>query len=577
MGIDRRTFIIGSLSTASLATFALSKKPSVEDLMTTKAVGNVTLVFTTDIHARTRPVYFAEPPNLLAPKSLEGTPGFIAGKDWLRYFHVKRGTPLAYVGSSTDFIENAKRYGKTGGLDRVAWIIKRIVEERGRDRVIILDGGDTWVTSTIALLTEGKAIVDWLNYVGYDYIVAHWDVTIGKEKFLQRVKEFKGKFISQNITDEDFGDLIFPPYDVREVGGVKVGIIGQSFPFTPIANPRQFVQGWSFGVKEDTLQKYVDELREKHKVNAVILLSHDGLALDVALAKKVKGIDVILSGHTHDVVPSVIKVDKTLIVIAGSHAKVVGRLDLKIDKDGIKDFSYKLIPVLSDVIPSDKGAKEIIDKYYQPYRDKLSEVIATTDTMLYKRDTLFSTIDVLINMAIVDHYGVDIAQSPGYRWGTTILPGEKITVEDLMDYMAITYPNVWIIRRTGEQIKAAWEDVADNVFNPNPFYQQGGDMSRIYGAEYELMVNAPMGQRIRNIKVKGKDLDPKKTYLVAVWGGPPPPAEILDPNFKPRPVYDVVLEYVRKIKHISIDPRPNVKVLDTKYRLPEEEFGKIRI
>ncbi len=578
MQLTRRDFLELAIVTGaylSVDPVSALARMSAQDLMSFKSLGNVTLVFTTDLHAHLRPLYFSEPVNLVPPKGLEGLPGYVAGKDFLRMYKIKPNTLEAYFASCVNFPELAKKFGKMGGGEHITWIIKSIISERGRDKVLVLDGGDTWVTTAIGLFTDGKALVDWMNHTGYDLMVAHWDFTLGKEKFLQRLKELKAEFISQNVVDADFGDLIFKPYSIREVGGVKLGIIGNSFPFTPIANPREFVEGWSFGIRDEQMQKFVDELRNKHKVDAVILLSHDGLPLDIALAKKVKGIDVIISGHTHDVTPKPYFVGNTMIVIAGSHGKYVGRLDLDIKNGKIRDYRFKLIPVASNLIPADRETKELIDKWYKPYEGRLSEEIGVAEVLIYKRDTFFSTFDRLAGMAIADYYhGVDVVTSPGYRWGTTILPGQKITVDHIYDFTAITYPNVYVMKRTGEQLKAVWEDVADNVFNPDPFYQQGGDMSRLYGVEYEIEIGAKQGQRIKRAWIKGKELDPKKEYLVAVYGGPTPPPETLLPDVKPVPVYDIIIDYVRKKRNIYVDPKPNVKVLDAKYTSPIEGFGK---
>ncbi len=578
MHLTRRDFLELAIATGAFAALdpvsALAKLRA-QDLLSFKSVGNVTLVFTTDLHAHLRPLYFAEPVNLVPPEGLKGIPGYITGEDFLKMYRIAPNTLEAYFSSSVSFPELARKFGKMGGGEHITWIIKQIVDERGKDKVLVLDGGDTWVTTAIGLFTDGKAVVDWMNHTGYDLMVAHWDFTLGKEKFLERLKELKAEFISQNVVDADFGDLIFKPYSIREVGGVKLGIIGNSFPYTPIANPREFVEGWSFGVREDQMQKFVDELRNKHKVDAVILLSHDGLPLDVALAKKVKGIDIIISGHTHDITPKPYLVGNTMIVIAGSHGKYVGRLDLDIRNGKIVNYNFKLIPVASNLIPSDKGAQELIDRWYKPYEKKLSEEIGIAEVMLYKRDTFFSTFDRLVGMALSDYYhGVDVVTSPGYRWGTTVLPGQKITVEHVYDFTAITYPNVYLMKRTGEQLKAVWEDVADNVFNPDPFYQQGGDMSRLYGVEYEIEINAKQGHRIKKAWIKGRELDPKKEYLVAVYGGPTPPPETLLPDVKPIPVYDILIEYIRKKKHIYVDPTPNVKVLDAKYIPPLVGYTK---
>ncbi len=589
MNLTRRDFLELALVTgAFLASNPVSAlaKMTLDDILEFRPVGNVTLLFTTDLHAHLRPHYFSEPINLVAPKELKGLPGTITGREFLKLYKISPGTLEAYFMSCVDFPVLAEKFGKMGGAAHITWLVKKIISERGRDKVLLLDGGDTWITTAVGTFTDGKAVVDWMKLTGYDLMVGHWEFTFGKDIVLQRIKELQEagcEFISQNIREVDEfgfeGDTVFKPYAIREVGGAKLGIIGNSFPYTPIANPRQFVEGWSFGVREDTLQEYVDELREKHKVDAVILLSHDGLLLDIALAKKVKGIDVIISGHTHDVVPQAYRVPgtSTIVVIAGSHGKFLGRLDLDVRNGKIRDFSYKLYPIASNLIPADPEAQKLVDRYYAEIDKKygLSEVIGTAEVMLYKRDTFFSTWDWLVGEAINDYYGgeLDVVTSPGYRWGTVVLPGQKITVDHVYAYTAITYPNVYVLKRTGEQLKMVWEDVADNVFNPNPFYQQGGDMSRIWNVEYEIEINGPQYNRIRNIKIGGKELKPKKEYLVAVYGGPPPPPEAVEPGYKPVPVYEILINYIRKKKNIKVRTQPNVKVLDADYKPYDACYG----
>ncbi len=583
MHLTRRDFlelaiVTGAYLTANPVT-ALAKM-DYEDIMRFKPLGNVTLIFTTDIHAHLEPLYFAEPINLVAPKKLKGKPGYITGKDFLRYYRIKPGSLEAYFTSCVDFPKLALKFGKMGGAEYITTIVKTVIEERGRDKVLVMDGGDTWTTTAIGTFTEGKSVVDWMVYTGYDLFVAHWDYTFGKEIFLQRIKELeKGgcEFITHNVVDELWGDLVFKPYTIKEVGGAKLGIIGSSFPFTPLANPRQFVEGWSFGIREDQLQEFVNELREKHKVDAVVFLTHNGLPLDLKIAEVVKGIDVIISGHTHDVTPRAVKVGKTLVLIAGSHGKFVGRIDLHVDKGGIKDYRFKLYPVASNLIPPDKGARKIVERYRREVAKKyrLDDELATAEVMLYKRDTFFSTWDWLVGEAINDYYGgdLDVVTSPGYRWGTTVLPGQKITRNHVYDYTAITYPEVYVLKRKGKDLLTVWEDVADNVFNPDPFYQQGGDMSRLWNVEYEIEINGPQYNRIRKVLIGGKPLQENKEYLIAVYGGPPPPEEAILPDYKPVPVYDILIEYLKKRKSVRVRTKPNVKVLDATYKTYEECYG----
>ena len=572
MHLTRRDFlelaVITGAYLASDPVKALAKMTE-KDILSFKSVGNVTLLFTTDLHAHLKPLYFMEPMNLIAPRKLKGLPGYLTGTEFLKFYKINPGSLESYFGSCVNFPELAEKFGKMGGGAYIASVIKSVIEERGREKVLILDGGDTWVTTAIGLFTEGKAIVDWMNLIGYDIMVAHWEFTLGKETFLKRIEELKAEFISQNIVEQDFGDLVFKPYTIKEVGGAKLGIIGNSFPYTPIANPRQFTEGWSFGVREEEMQEFVDEMRNRHKVDVVILLSHDGLPLDMALAKKVKGIDIIISGHTHDVTPRPLRVGNTLIVIAGSHGKYVGRLDLDIKKGKIVNYKFKLIPVASNLIKPDKEVQKFIEKVYKPFDKKLSEKIGVAETLIYKRDTFYSTFDRLAGEAIMDYYhGIDIVFSPGYRWGTTILPGQDITVDHVYDFTAITYPNVYVFKMKGKHLKLILEDIADNVFNPNPFYQQGGDMSRVIGMEYEIEINGPQYNRIRNIMVKGKPFNPEKEYVIAAYGGNlhrSEFAEIIE-DAKPKPVYEILINYIKRKKNIKVDTKPNVRVLDEDYR-----------
>ncbi len=576
MHLTRRDFLeLAIVTGAYLSANPVSAlaKMKYEDIMRFKPVGNVTLIFTTDLHAHLDPLYFAEPMNLLAPKALQGKPGYITGMEFLKRYRIAPGTLEAYFTSCVDFPKLAHKFGKMGGAEYIASVIKHIVEERGRGRCLIMDGGDAWTTTAIGTFTEGKAVVDWMNYVGYDLFVAHWDFTFGKDIFLKRIDDLKKggcEFISYNVVDELWGELVFKPYVIREVGGAKLGIIGSSFPYTPIANPKQFVEGWSFGIRQDQLQQFVNELREKHKVDAVIFLTHNGLPLDLKLAEVVKGIDVIISGHTHDITPQAVRVGKTLVVIAGSHGKFVGRLDLDVRNGRIRDFNFKLYPVASNLIPPDRGARKIVQKWRKEIaeRYKLDEEIGVAEVMLYKRDTFFSTWDWLVGEAINDYYGgdLDVVTSPGYRWGTTVLPGQKITRNHVYDYTAITYPNVYVLKRTGKELLTVWEDVADNVFNPDPFYQQGGDMSRLWNVEYEIEINGPQYNRIRRVWIGGKPLKEDKEYLMAVYGGPPPPPDAIHPDYKPVPVYDILIDYIKKKGSIKVRTEPNVKVLDAPYK-----------
>jgi len=551
------------------------KKLSFSDIVDFKAKGKATILHICDLHAHLKPLYWREPSTLISAKNLVGTPGFICGESFQKYYGIQPGSLDAYFDTHNDFTELAKKFGKMGGIAHMKPIIDHVKKERGAENVILVDSGDTWQGTAVALKTDGEAIVDAQNYLGVDVMVGHWEFTYGKERVQELIGMLKGDFISQNVIDNDpfsdeFEELIFPPYSIQEIGGAKIGIIGQSFPFTSTANPKKFTEGWSFALRHETLQEYVNELRDEKKVDAVVVLSHDGFSVDQELAKKVKGVDFILSGHTHDPSPEPIIVNDTVIIISGSHGKYISRLDLDIKDKKVVDYSYKLIPVASSLIPADKAGEELIEKWYKPYDKELNEVLGTTKGLLYKRDTFYSTFDSLIGMAIQDEMKCDINFNPGYRWGTTVLPGDEILKDHVYEMTAITYPEVYTFDLKGKVIAKLMEDIADNVFNANPLLQQGGDMSRLTGASYSITISAPSGKRISDFMIGGKPIDMEKTYRVSSWGGNlQNVGENLDKKAI-RPVYEVVSDYIRRQKVIDIPMESNVKILDMDCGCPVE-------
>ncbi len=543
------------------------KKLSFSDIVDFEPKGKATILHICDLHAHLKPLYWREPSTLISAKNLVGTPGFICGDSFESYYGVESGSLDQYFDTYNNFEALAKKFGMMGGIAHMKPIIDQVKKERGKENVLLLDSGDTWQGTAVALKTEGEAIVDAQNYLGVDVMVGHWEFTYGKERVMELIDKLKGEFISQNVIDndpfsDDFEELIFPPYTIKEVGGAKIGIIGQSFPFTSTANPKRFTEGWSFALRHESLQEFIDELRNEKKVDCVVVLSHDGFSVDQELAKKIKGVDFILSGHTHDPSPKPIIVNDTVILIAGSHGKYVGRLDIDIKDKKVAGYNFKLMPVASNLIPADKAGEDLIAKAYKPFDKELNEVLGTTKGLLYKRDTFYSTFDALIGEAIQAEMGSDIVFTPGYRWGTTLIPGDDILKDNVYEMTAITYPEVYTFDLKGSVIANLMEDIADNVFNENPLLQQGGDMSRLTGASYSIKVAAPSGKRISEFMIGGKPIDLKKTYKVSSWGGNLQNAgENLDEK-KIRPVYEVVSDYIRKKKVVDISMESNVKVLD---------------
>jgi sulfur-oxidizing protein SoxB len=549
--VNRRDFL-NVLAAAAAAGLALDRREALagqaDALYDVPAFGNVSLLHFTDCHAQLNPVYFREPSVNLGIGPAVGKPPHLVGEALLRHFGVSPGSARAHAFTYLDFTQAAKTYGKVGGFAHLAALVKRMRAER--PGALLLDGGDTWQGSATALWTKGQDMVDACLALGVNVMTGHWEFTYGHERVQQLVEnDLKGRidFIAQNVKTTDFGDPVFPPYVLREVNGVPVAIIGQAFPYTPIANPRYFVPEWTFGIQEENLQPLVDAVRAKG-AQVVVLLSHNGMDVDLKLAGRVSGIDAILGGHTHDGMPAPTLVanakGKTLVTNAGSNAKFLGVLDLEVKGGKVAEYRYRLLPVFSNLLPADREMQALIDKIRAPHAAKLSEPLAVTEALLYRRGNFNGSFDQVILDALMTVKGAQIAFSPGFRWGPSLLPGQTITREDVMDQTAITYPYVTLNDMTGATIKAILEDVADNLFNPDPYYQQGGDMVRVGGLTYTCEPKAKMGARIHDMRLNGTLIEATKTYKVAGWA---PVAE----GAKGEPIWEVVETYLRAQKTIA--------------------------
>jgi S-sulfosulfanyl-L-cysteine sulfohydrolase len=483
--------------------------------------GNVSLLHMTDCHAQLQPIYFREPSVNLGVAGMSGKLPHLVGEHLLKAGGIAPGSGDAYALTCLDFEQAARRYGKVGGFAHLATLVRRL--KASRPGALLLDGGDTWQGSATALWTKGQDMVDAAKLLGVDVMTGHWEFTLGMDRVKEIVeKDFAGKidFLAQNVKTTDFGDPVFKPYVIRELNGVPCAIIGQAFPYTPIANPRYLVADWSFGIQEENLQKTVDEARAKG-AQVVVLLSHNGMDVDLKLAGRVTGIDAILGGHTHDGMPvaSVVtnKSGKTIVTNAGSNGKFLGVIDLDVKDGKLRDFRYRLLPVFANMLPADKDMDALIKRVRGPYESKLAEKLAVTEGTLYRRGNFNGSGDQLLLDALMDVQGAEIAFSPGFRWGTSLLAGQAITREWLMDMTATTYSYATVTPMTGETIKTVLEDVCDNLFNPDPYYQQGGDMVRVGGLEYSCNPLAPMGKRIDNMRLNGKPLEASRQYKVAGW------------------------------------------------------------
>ncbi len=515
--------------------------------------GNLRLLHFTDCHAQLLPSYFREPSVNLGVSAGLNRPPNLVGEHLLREFGIRPGTREAHAFTHLNFTQAARRYGKIGGFAHLATLVKKLRAEGPPS--MLLDGGDSWQGSATSLWTQGRDMIEASKQLGVDAMTAHWEFTYGQERVKQAVDhELAGKieFLAQNVKTTDFNDPVFKPYVIRELGGIPVAIIGQAFPYTPIANPRHLIPDWSFGIDEDRLQQWVDEVRAdrggKAGAQVVVLLSHNGIGVDLKLASRVTGIDAILGGHTHDGLPAPTLVSnargRTLVTNAGSNGKFLASLDLEVKGGRVSDFRYRLLPVFSNLLPADGDMAALIENVRAPYKAKLAEKLAMTEGLLYRRGNFNGSIDQVILDAMMVQKNAEIAFSPGFRWGTTLLPGDAITFEHLMDQTAITYPSTTLSNMSGDAIKTILEDVCDNFANPDPYYRQGGDMVRVGGMTYRCDPMAKMGARILDMRLGGKPIESARNYKVAGWA---PVAE----GVTGEPIWDLVGRHLRGLKVIK--------------------------
>ena len=555
MSFSRREFLqalavasAGGMSLQSNFSHAQSAAQKFYDL---PKFGNVHFLHFTDCHAQLLPIYFREPNVNLGIGAQDGKPPHLVGEHLLKFYGVKPGTRDAHAFTYLDFTSAAKTYGKVGGFAHLATLIKQI--KASRPGALLLDGGDTWQGSGTALWTNGQDMVDACLAMGVDVMTPHWEMTLGEKRVMEIVeKDFRGKvsFVAQNIKTTDFGDAVFAPYAMKTMNGVQVAVVGQAFPYTPIANPRYFTPNWTFGIQEENMQKVVDEARAKG-AKVVVVLSHNGMDVDLKMASRVRGIDAIMGGHTHDGVPAPVKVKNpggvTLVTNAGSNGKFLGVLDFDVKGGKVTDFRYKLLPVFSNLLPADAGMSALIKKIRAPYESRLAEKLAVTDGLLYRRGNFNGSFDQVILDGLLKQKNAEISFSPGFRWGTSLLPGESITMEHLLDQTAITYPFTTVTNMSGEMIKTVLEDVADNLFNPDPYYQQGGDMVRVGGLQYTIDPAGGAGKRISEMRLNGNLIEAGKTYKVAGWA----PVSEEAKNAGGEAIWDLMARHLREVKTIK--------------------------
>ncbi|ANT59230.1 thiosulfohydrolase SoxB [Salipiger sp. CCB-MM3] len=562
--ISRRDFLQVSMAAAAAyggsgfgnwARLAAQQQLTQDDLLAMPAFGNVSLIHITDIHAQLKPIYFREPSVNIGVGPNRGEVPHLTGADFRKMYGIADGSPSHYALSSGDFSALAKAYGRVGGMDRVATVVKQIRSER--PDALLLDGGDTWHGSYTCYQTAGQDCVNVMNLLKPDAMTFHWEFTLGSERVREIVEGLPFAALGQNIFDAEWDEPaeLFQPYKFFERGGVKIAVIGQAFPYMPIANPSWMFPEYSFGIRDERMQEMVDEVRADG-AELVVVLSHNGFDVDKKMAEKVTGIDVLLSGHTHDALPEPVLVGETIIIASGSNGKFVSRVDLDVRDGRMMGFRHKLIPIFSDVIAPDPEMTALIDAQRAPYADKLSEVIGHTDTTLYRRGNFNGTWDDLICDALLAQRDAQIAMSPGVRWGPSLVAGDPITREDIWNVTSMTYPEAYRSEMTGEFLKVILEDVADNIFNPDPYYQQGGDMVRVGGLGYRIDVTAPVGERVSEMTLlkTGEAIDPAKSYVVAGWAS-------VNEGTEGPPIWDVVESHIRSLGRVTLDENNSVDVV----------------
>ncbi|WP_370159442.1 thiosulfohydrolase SoxB [Limimaricola soesokkakensis] len=561
--IARRHFLQAGLAASALwgasgfgnwSRLAAQQRLSQEDLIGTGGPGNVTLIHITDIHAQTQPIWFREPEINLGVGEVRGLVPHVTGAAFRKLYGIEDGSPLDYALTYDDFVALGREYGRMGGLDRIATVLKAIRAER--PDALLLDGGDTWQGSLPALKTQGADMVRLFNALGTDAMTSHWEFTLGIDRVNQIVEnELDPAFLGANIFDATWDEPAYEPFKMFERGGTSIAVIGQAFPYLPIANPSWMFPDLSFGVRQERMAEVVQEARDAG-AEIVVVLSHNGFDVDRKMAAQVPGIDVILTGHTHDALPEPVLVGSTHLIASGSHGKFVSRVDLDVQDGALKGLTHRLIPIFSDVIAPDPEMTALVEETRAPFKDEMAEVLGTTDSLLYRRGNFNGTWDDLICNALISEREADIALSPGFRWGASLMPGQEITREDVFNATAMSYPEAYRSEMTGETLKLILEDVADNLFNPDPYYQQGGDMVRVGGMGYRIDIAQPQGSRVTEMTLlsSGEKIDPSKTYVVAGW------ASVNEGTEGPA-IWDVVESHIRNQGTVSIAPNTSVDVV----------------
>jgi S-sulfosulfanyl-L-cysteine sulfohydrolase len=514
--------------------------------------GDVSLIHLADRHAQLLPQYYREPSARVGVGQGRNEPPFLVGEHLLERFRVMPSTPHAHALTHLRFEDAAVVYGKVGGVAHLATVVNQL--RATRPDALLLDSGDSWVGSGLAEWTQGRDGAEVSRLLGVDAMTGDWEFALGADQLKMLLAgEAKGRtsFLAQNVRERGGGARPFRPHSIYFVGGHPVGVIGLAYPHIGRYGVKNFVPDWEFGLDEPGLQASVDSVRARG-VRLVVLMSHAGLPADLKLAKRLRGVDVILSGHSHDPMPQPFVVrgqsNQTLVVSGGAHGKFLGLLDLRMGDSGVLDYRYSLLPIFSRLIKPDAEMAAAVDRLRQPYAARLDETLAITEGALYRRDTFKGPFDQLVLDILRSTTKAEIAIGPGYRFGATLLPGDAITWQHILDYTA-GERGYCEEELSGAEIRNRLEAWSDEVFNPDPYEQSGEDMVRTAGLDFECDPAADHGRRIRRAFVGKQSLEDGRRYKVVSWGVRSLAAT------GTQSVAGVVADYLRRAKNIAaIEP-----------------------
>ncbi|HSY76212.1 MAG TPA: bifunctional metallophosphatase/5'-nucleotidase [Bacteroidia bacterium] len=421
------------------------------------------------------------------------------------------------------FWENNKDiYRNRGGFATLKTMLNEL-RKQNPGNTLLVDGGDCFQGSAVASLTEGQAIVPLMNNIKYDLVLpGNWEVIYKKKMLLKDMNMYTAKKICANMFDseDEKHELLFPPYQIFTLGGVKIGFVGYNDPLTPIRQSPGYSKGIKFTKPEQDLASYVKLLKEDNKCDMVFVVSHMGMAQQLYLSNQdyANGVDYVLGADTHERIRTPIQGKYSKVTEPGAFASFVGKLDIIIEDGKIKDEVYQLIDVDPEKYKADEEMLKQVEEAKAPYKKDLVKVIGKTTTPLMRYFTLESPMDNMITDALREKAKTDIAISNGFRFCHPIVPDEKTGVADItVDHMWSMLPVNSAIHTgdaTGKQIMTWLEDELDKTFSPDATRRFGGWLVRFSGMKINFTIASERGKRVNSVTIGDKPLDMDKLYSV---------------------------------------------------------------